>query len=114
GDTNIVEGRRREGRIELDIGLSFPSPGPEGEATFVLRPESILLDEEGEALDSLQGRVEEVLCLGNEARVLRAVRPGKPRRARIREARRAARFSAGMPVRIGWRRDALNEVARAT
>jgi ABC-type Fe3+/spermidine/putrescine transport system ATPase subunit len=111
GDTNILNGHRNGGRVSLEIGASFPSPGPDGKAIYVVRPEAVSVDEEVAGSGNLPAIIEDIVFLGSEARMTLSVGKEHRLKARIADPERAARLSVRMQVGVSWRVDALSEVA---
>jgi ABC-type Fe3+/spermidine/putrescine transport system ATPase subunit len=110
GDTNILKGMRRSGTVELAIGPRFASPGADGEATFILRPEAVRIAAAPDGAARLHGVIEDLLLLGSEARVTLATGSGHQLVARLADPRFGDELKAGMSVAIGWADDALSEI----
>ena len=112
GDTNILKGHRQAGMVELEIGARLALGGPDGEATFVVRPEAIRITG-ADALTGVRATVEDVLLLGSEARLTLTTAIGHQLVARFSDPRDGSALQTGMPVTISWAPEALSEIDRA-
>jgi ABC-type Fe3+/spermidine/putrescine transport system ATPase subunit len=63
GEANLLAGERRNGELRARCGLRVTSPGPDGPALLVVRPESCAPGLEDKAELAVLGRVEEALFL---------------------------------------------------
>jgi spermidine/putrescine transport system ATP-binding protein len=113
GDTNVLRGRRQAGSVLLDIGAVTPADGPDGDVTFVLRPEAIHLRSGEDGAASVRATVQDVLLLGSEARISLLTASGHQLTATKTDPRDGAALQRGMALTIGWAPDALSEVDRA-
>lgn len=113
GDANILKGIRRNGVVELDLGVSFPAQGPSGDVTFILRPEAVRVSAEPQNGVALKGVVDDLLLLGSEARLTLSTPAGQQVIARMSDPRHGEGLRTGLPVTISWSEDALKEVERA-
>jgi ABC-type Fe3+/spermidine/putrescine transport system ATPase subunit len=111
GDANILPGVRRQNRVELDIGASFKSDGPDGPLAFVLRPEVIQI---AEAHDSpaIAAVVDDVVLLGNEAKIVLTIGSNHRLAARMSDPARAASWKPGTRVSVAWPLESLTELSR--
>jgi ABC-type Fe3+/spermidine/putrescine transport system ATPase subunit len=69
GEANVFRGRREAGRVALDAGIGFPSPGADGRVVSVIRPEVMTVVARPGTVPArcelvLSGRVEDVIFLG--------------------------------------------------
>ena len=69
GEANVLRGCRRDGEVQLDIGVVFRSPGPEGRLASVVRPQAMVIGARGQPLPPdctfrLSGRIEDIVFLG--------------------------------------------------
>jgi spermidine/putrescine transport system ATP-binding protein len=93
-------------RANLQSGLGV------GPAMLAVRPESLQLAENADALDYIrEGTVEQYIFAGSEVRLL--VRwPDGTVLANLRDQQQLQRYPRGAPVRVGWRRGAGRLLAR--
>jgi len=113
GDTNILKGTRRAGTVELGLGLRLPSSGPDGDATFVLRPEAIRIVAGPVERIGFPVTVDDVLLLGSEARVTLSTAGGHQLVARLSDPRDGKALRTGMPASVSWAPEALSEIEAA-
>ena len=112
GDANVLAGRRGNGRVEMEIGLSFRAAGRDGETTFVLRPEAIDIAEGERDSGKVAAIIEDIVFLGNEAKISLAVGQRHRLVARIGDPQRAGVLRPGSRVSVDWPAEALQEVER--
>jgi ABC-type Fe3+/spermidine/putrescine transport system ATPase subunit len=110
GDANILTGRRGSGRVEMEIGLSFDAAGRDGDTTFVLRPEAITIGKPGRNAGLVEATIDDIVLLGNEAKIALSVGQGHRLMARISDPDRARSLAPGSRVRLSWPTEALREV----
>ncbi len=120
GDTNILEGVRRNGTVELAIGPRFASSGPDGKVTFVLRPEAVRiqpsrdLSTDTAAAAAVPGTIEELHLLGGEARIAVTAPNGHQLIARLPDPRFGDGLTPGMRVAVDWAEHSLSEIGTAS
>jgi ABC-type Fe3+/spermidine/putrescine transport system ATPase subunit len=112
GDANILSGVRRQSRVELDIGISFNAVGSEGPVEFVLRPEAIQIADAMPDSVTTDAAIDDVVLLGNEARIILLLKDKHRLVARTNSPARAALWTPGARVSVSWPREALTELRR--
>ncbi|MDR0809487.1 MAG: ABC transporter ATP-binding protein [Gemmobacter sp.] len=114
GDTNILEGTRRSGVVELAAGPRFASAGPDGKVTFVLRPETVRIrpaqDLPSSPIAGITGTIEELHLLGDGARITVTAPEGHQLIVRLPNPRFGDGLAPGIRVAVDWADDALTEV----
>ena len=111
GDANILLGVRRHNSVELDIGTTFKSEGPDGRLAFVLRPEIVKIVEPHDSA-AINAEVDDVVLLGNEAKIVLILGESHRLIARMSDPARAASWSSGTRVSVTWPRESLTELNR--
>jgi ABC-type Fe3+/spermidine/putrescine transport system ATPase subunit len=103
GEANVLQGRRRDGAVELAVGARFPNAGRDGPVSVVVRPEALALSRPaGTDIVSVSGRIAESLFMGSFVRhVVELPGPASVVVQEATEGRRSA-FDAGMPVTVSW------------
>ena len=109
GEANVFEAERRHGTVTLvdgDSRLSFPSSGPEGPVSLMIRPESLrLIDEAVGAELALLATLDDVLFLGPVVRFVLTTDGGRHAIVHETDLARRGRVTRGERVLIGWSRD---------
>ena len=109
GEANILRGQRRAGAVFVEGAGTFPGPGPDGDVSVVVRPESVAIDRRGgrPALDDevlLDGVVADVVFLGATTRY--AVEIGEGLSLNVaRPESEASGIKPGDAVSLRWKRD---------
>jgi spermidine/putrescine transport system ATP-binding protein len=111
GDANILSGVRRQNQVVLDIGTSFKSEGPDGLLAFVLRPETVKIAEPRDS-QAIKAVVDDVVLLGNEAKIVFIIGNNHRLIARMSDPERAASWTSGTCVNVTWPRECLTELSR--
>jgi ABC-type Fe3+/spermidine/putrescine transport system ATPase subunit len=96
GETTILEGERRDGRVRLRAGPILESLGPDGPVRAVIRPERIRLDPAGVA-----AAVEDVQFLGASLKLVARLDCGEALTVRLADAAGAG-LAPGARARFGW------------
>jgi ABC-type Fe3+/spermidine/putrescine transport system ATPase subunit len=106
GEANIFRGRRRDGRVELEIGVEFASPGPDGRLAAVVRPQAMAVAGRGRALPGgcgfrLAGRIEDVVFLGTNL-VYKVSVGATWVTVQTPDVARSGDLAIGSEVEVGW------------
>ena len=97
GETSILEGTRRSGRVALKAGLDFECPGPDGSVRVVIRPERIHLDAGG-----LAATVTDAVFMGPSVKLSLRLRSGETLTMRLNETDAEPRLEPGTEIHVGW------------
>ena len=116
GDANVLDGTRSHGRVTLDVGPAFACEGPDGRASFVLRPEDICLDAAmhcdcGDRV-ALTVTVTEAMHLGGSGRVSVSAANGQSLMLTVANPDATLGLTPGAEAAISWPAKALVEVSR--
>src|SRR5882724_2554620 len=70
GAANAMTGRRLDGKVALDVGVSFVEPGPDGRVVVVVRPEAMTVRGTADAMPAsgtlrVRGRIADAVFLGS-------------------------------------------------
>jgi len=110
GEANLINGRRKGGRIETAAGLSWEAAGPDGTVAVVVRPESVhRLSNDERAEIEMSGTVEEAVFLGAHVKYVLGLPGGE--KLRIQDSGENSRVAIGERMRVGWSRAAQQVIA---
>jgi ABC-type Fe3+/spermidine/putrescine transport system ATPase subunit len=104
GEANMIPGRRAGGAVALAEGARFPSPGPDGPVTVIVRPQRMRMGEGDAAGDvRLPGRIEDAVFLGSYRRYRVRLDCGPEVDVHDLEPDRLGRLPIGARVQVAWR-----------
>jgi len=107
GDANVLAGRRRNNRIELEAGAAFDDEGPDEAVIVVIRPEAIALGAAASGSDTLQlaGRLAESVFLGPYVRYRILLDNGAEAIVHSSDLQGRRTLAVDEPVTLSWARD---------
>ena len=97
GETTILRGKRRNGRVFLNTGREFDDEGDDGPVHVVIRPEHIRLDPLG-----LPAVIAERSFLGASLKISAKLATGEDFIVRVADTGAADGFAPGSTVRFAW------------
>jgi ABC-type Fe3+/spermidine/putrescine transport system ATPase subunit len=97
GETTILHGERRNGRVKLKAGGSLASPGRDGPVRVVIRPEKIRVTESGHA-----ATVIDAMFLGASLKISARLATGEMLVIRHAETAAPHRFAVGRTLHFAW------------
>jgi ABC-type Fe3+/spermidine/putrescine transport system ATPase subunit len=97
GETTILGGKRRNGRIFLNAGREFDDAGPDGPVHIIIRPEHIQVDPLG-----LPALITDRFFLGASLKISGKLASGEDIIMRIADTEAGEQFTPGSTVRLGW------------
>ena len=97
GETNLLEGERRNGRVRLKAGLDFASAGRDGAVRVVVRPERVQVRRDGVA-----AVVADAVFFGASLKVSLKLPSDETLILRSSAAGAAEDFRVGTRVAVGW------------
>ncbi len=108
GEANLLQGLRQGGRVELEAGPVFTSPGEDGPVVTVIRPERMsLVGESEDGEPRLQAVIENVVFMGPYLNYELQLDSGEKLLLRIGDVKEpgsgATRPAVGDQVLVGWR-----------
>ena len=99
GDANVLPGRRKDGRIELEAGIAFEDEGNDSDVSVVVRPEALSLgSNEGE--HQLAGTVIDRVYLGSLVSYKVALETGQIIIVHVRDVMQGGKISLGVTVQV--------------
>ncbi len=97
GETTLLEGERRNGRVRLKAGPEFDSRGADGRVRVVVRPERVELRKEG-----IAAVVTDAVFFGSSLKVSLRLPSDEALILRSSAADAAIHYQAGTRLTIGW------------
>jgi len=97
GETSLLEGERRQGRVTLKSGPHFTSPGPDGPVRAVVRPERVAPRPKG-----VPAVVTDAVFFGASLKVALRLASGETLILRSSEADAGERYRIGAQLNVGW------------
>jgi ABC-type Fe3+/spermidine/putrescine transport system ATPase subunit len=97
GETTILGGKRRNGRIFLNAGREFDDAGPDGPVHIIIRPEHIQVDPLG-----LPALITDRFFLGASLKISGKLASGEDIIMRIADTEAGEQFTPASTVRLGW------------
>lgn len=98
GETSLLGGERRQGRVKLKAGLEFDNQGPDGKVRVVIRPERVEARPGG-----LAAEVIDAVFFGASLKVTLRLLSGETLILRSSAAGAAENFKIGSRLHVGWR-----------
>ena len=97
GETSLLEGERRNGRVRLKAGSEFDSKGPDGAVCVVVRPERVHIRKQG-----LNAVVSDAVFFGSSLKVMLRLSSGEILILRSSAPDAAETYRIGAPLSVGW------------
>lgn len=97
GETTLLEGIRRNGRVRLKAGREFDSTGADGAVRVMVRPERVALRKDG-----LQAEVTDAVFFGASLKVSLRLPSGEILILRSSAPQAADDYKTGTRVTVGW------------
>jgi ABC-type Fe3+/spermidine/putrescine transport system ATPase subunit len=112
GEANVFKGQRRDGIVELPIGVRFGDKGADGPVAVVVRPESLSFQSaSGDEWLSTSGTIVESVFLGSMVRYRIDVGGGTTVVVQGSSEDIPAGVAVGRQVSVGWRREQQSVLA---
>lgn len=99
GETNVLNGTRANGRLQLAAGANFAAPGNDGKVRVIIRPEAI---QQKPADITVEARITDVVFLGNALKIVAALPSGETLFARDPDIRRFGSYERDRVLTFGW------------
>jgi ABC-type Fe3+/spermidine/putrescine transport system ATPase subunit len=100
GETTLLEGERRQGRVRLKAGIEFDSKGRDGPVRVVVRPERVEVRQGG-----IQAVVTDAVFFGSSLKVSLKLPTDEVMILRSTAADAAEAYKIGTRVPVGWNGD---------
>jgi ABC-type Fe3+/spermidine/putrescine transport system ATPase subunit len=97
GETSLLAGERRNGRVRLEAGPGFASQGADGAVRVVVRPERVEVRPDG-----LGARVSDAVFFGASLKVTLRLASGENLILRSSAPDAAEVFKKGRELNVGW------------
>ncbi|MGE0237875.1 MAG: ABC transporter ATP-binding protein [Parvibaculaceae bacterium] len=97
GETTLLEGERRNGRVRLKAGLEFDNAGRDGAVRLVVRPERVAVRPGG-----LEAVVSDAVFFGSSLKVTLKLPSGETLILRSSAPNAAAEHQIGTRLAVGW------------
>jgi len=97
GETTILAGERRKGRVRLKAGPEFDSKGADGPVRVVVRPERVEVRQDG-----IKAVVTDAVFFGSSLKVSLKLPSDEILILRSSAADAAERYRAGVSLNVGW------------
>jgi ABC-type Fe3+/spermidine/putrescine transport system ATPase subunit len=97
GETSLLEGERRNGRVRLKAGLEFDSKGADGAVRVVVRPERVQVRQSG-----LEAVVSDTVFFGSSLKVVLRLPSDETLILRSSAPHAVEDYKTGTHVTVGW------------
>jgi ABC-type Fe3+/spermidine/putrescine transport system ATPase subunit len=97
GETSLLAGERRKGRVRLNAGVEFDNKGADGKVRVVVRPERVEVRKDG-----IQGIVTDAVFFGSSLKVSLKLPSDETLILRSSAADAAEHYRPGTKLTVGW------------